>query len=203
MADETVTTSEASSEVKQLPFTEQDINQMSLKELETHTEILRSELQDLFVIRGWLERFGCMRDLVNGWPGTYDRFEWGDSIRYTATQFSGWAADFAIGTKELEEEGMSKEDKQRIITSLKGFCVQEDFDSIVERLPETISSRIPSFFVQMFLMKDVFRRFFDNPFYYLQVEPVDGQGEMPIGAHLYALYKKFHQSMFVHFLFHP
>lgn len=47
---------------------------------------------------------------------------------------------------------------------LDGYCVLDDFDSLVSRFPPTMRDRIPEIFVGIFLVKDFFTRFFEIPF---------------------------------------
>lgn len=107
---------------------------------------------------------------------------------------SNWAESFCITTRRSKCEILSKEQKKDVIESLKGWVVQDDFDTTVSRLPPNIRYNILPTFASMIILKDCLRLFWSNPFWYLNVdgEFSNSEGvEASFGAHVHTLYKKF------------
>ncbi|KAJ5976712.1 hypothetical protein N7501_000054 [Penicillium viridicatum] len=93
-------------------------------------------------------------------------------------QFMSGYYDCWPETRRSKCEILSKEQKKDVIASLKGWVVQDDFDTTVSRLPFNI--RLP--------------KTLSNPFWYLDVDDAfpNSEGvEAPFGAQLHTLYKTF------------
>ncbi|KAJ5401137.1 Carboxylesterase type B [Penicillium sp. CMV-2018d] len=98
------------------------------------------------------------------------------------------------GTRRSKCEILSKEQKKDVIASLKGWVVQDDFDTTVSRLPFNIRYNILGTFASMIILKDCLKLFLSNPFWYLDVDdafPNSEGAEAPFGAQLHTLYKTF------------
>lgn len=85
---------------------------------------------------------------------------------------SNWAFSYTHKiTSDLD--CLSKEQKRQIISSLDGYCVQEDFDTLVSRVPYFMRDQIPAILAKLFLVKHVITQFLENPFWYLSASPED------------------------------
>ncbi|KAL4806095.1 hypothetical protein BDV18DRAFT_160163 [Aspergillus unguis] len=66
---------------------------------------------------------------------------------------------------------------EELIASLEGYCVQENFDSVVSRLSPDHKSSILQIFATTFLMKTAIEKFFKHPFWYVEALPMGTPGE--------------------------
>ncbi|PLN76213.1 hypothetical protein BDW42DRAFT_197292 [Aspergillus taichungensis] len=94
---------------------------------------------------------------------------WEQDMRgFMATIFN-WSYDYGIRvTDGRPNKILSKEQKKQLILSMDGWVVQEDFDSIVSRLPDSPRRVLLQYFLQILILKDVWHRFWQNPFWYLE-----------------------------------
>ncbi|PWY89174.1 hypothetical protein BO70DRAFT_393684 [Aspergillus heteromorphus CBS 117.55] len=95
--------------------------------------------------------------------------------------------------KTADIAGLSTSDKQSIIQSLQGFCVQDlDWDTLVGSFPEPIRQQVPGIFAEAILVKSVVGRFFDKPFWYFDYTP---EGcSVPLVEPLQYLYERFKKT---------
>lgn len=116
---------------------------------------------------------------------------------------SNWAFSYAHkDTSDLV--CLTKEQKRQIISSLDGYCVQEDFDTLVSRFPYFMRDQIPAIFAKIFLVKHFFTQCFENPFWYLSASPEDHddseeseQKDSIFRTELACLYKRFFEGMMI------
>lgn len=133
--------------------------------------------------------------------------KWQREIVGRFSSFANWAMNYAHQhTQDLSH--LSKEQKQQSITRMAGYCVQEDFDTFVSRLPYPICNRVPELFVMMFLIKDTVTKIFSSPFWYMSINPErqdddgqSGQKDALFVAELDRLYQRFIEGIvFSHIL---
>lgn len=109
---------------------------------------------------------------------------------------NAFAVDFAISTdKELAH--LSKAQKNFIIASLEGYCIQEDWDSLIKRFPAAAREAPGEVFVQALLGKALYENLFERQFWYLdgKMSADDEEGDPDFGARLQYLYERFFKSM--------
>lgn len=83
----------------------------------------------------------------------------------------GLALDWARKHAERKHTKLSVEQKRDLISSLDGYCIQNDFDTIVSRLPRESQNDCLTHLVHLLLVKECISRFFTNPFWYLVPNP--------------------------------
>ncbi|KAL4778491.1 hypothetical protein BJX76DRAFT_343093 [Aspergillus varians] len=113
---------------------------------------------------------------------------WPDDFYLITTYFRSWGTPWA--SQHLDEQSLSRAQKKQLIASLDGYCVQEDFDSIVSRLGHDQRKRILATFSMAFLVKTVVENFLQLPFWYAEILPkgqvecddAPWQGVSPAGA---------------------
>lgn len=108
-----------------------------------------------------------------------------------------WSVEWATLEKQLSDE-----EKQKIIAGLEGYCLQDDWNSLVERLPSNISELLPLILSQALVTKDIFENVIEDPFFYLnrnengvQVTGEHGQVFTPSHVELHNLWKWCKQGM--------
>lgn len=167
---------------------------LTFEEQQKHIE----ELKDALDIC-WAE-IGSYREDTQFMHGNYDTWpemplcRWELELGHHVSACWNWAWKYCITTRRSKCEILSKEQKKDIITSLKGWVVQDDFDTTVSRLPPNIRYTILVNFASMIILKDCLRLFWSNPFWYLDVDDAfsNSEGaEAPFGAHLHTLYRTF------------
>lgn len=108
-----------------------------------------------------------------------------------------WADDYVKrDTAALAE--FAPGEKRSILQSLDGYCVQDlDWDTFLKSLPYPIRTFIPLVLARTMLVKDIFDKFFENPFWYFEgkteaidVEP-QAQSSLSFAQHLQHLYEQF------------
>lgn len=124
-------------------------------------------------------------------------YRWEPEVEHHRSACWDWAMKYCITTRRSKCEILSKEQKKDVIASLKGWVVQDDFDTTVSRLPPNIRYTILANFAAMIIFKDCLRLFWSNPFWYLDVDDAfsnSEDAEAPFGAHLHTLYKRFQKG---------
>ncbi|KAL4920643.1 hypothetical protein BDW62DRAFT_198534 [Aspergillus aurantiobrunneus] len=104
--------------------------------------------------------------------------------------------------QDLDERTITKAQSKKLIASLDGYCVQEDFDDILARLGHNQQKEILATFSIVFLVKTVAENFFQHPFWYVDLVPkseenCDGlpwQGVSPSGAMLESFWLRFEEA---------
>lgn len=115
-------------------------------------------------------------------------------LRYS---IENWVSHYALRDIDKSER-LSADEKQSIIVALDGYCVQETWDYIVERLPDRMRRLIADLFAEACISKHIVQEVLTNPFFYFEGEegegtagPVDKRTPTQFGTHLYHLYKRF------------
>ncbi|PYH90647.1 hypothetical protein BO71DRAFT_486945 [Aspergillus ellipticus CBS 707.79] len=105
-----------------------------------------------------------------------------------------WCAEYAK-QNTADVAGLSNSEKQSIIRSLEGYCVQDlDWDTLLGFFPASIRRVGLVVFAQALLAKDFMEKFFNNPFWYFEGSPdQQEQGGSPgaLPLQLQHLYKQF------------
>lgn len=108
------------------------------------------------------------KNIILSWGGYGAWLLWGVThwrrfLSGIVNNMSNWAFSYAHkDTSDLV--CLTKEQKRQIISSLDGYCVQEDFDTLVSRFPYFMRDQIPAIFAKIFLVKHLFTQCFENPF---------------------------------------
>lgn len=113
-----------------------------------------------------------------------------------------WTWNWGVLWGGNDATALNKEQKQQVITSLDGYIVQEDFDSIHARLHPEMQCQFLMALTETFLNKTAIDTFFRNPFWYVdedaQVddnhEDVTWDGVSPLGEKLGKLHGRFQQG---------
>ncbi|KAJ9491953.1 hypothetical protein VN97_g1327 [Penicillium thymicola] len=90
---------------------------------------------------------------------------------------------------------LSESQKRTIISSLAGYCVQEEWDVLMGLLPDLLRETILEVFLETLIYKEIFGRFFRAPFWYLdgKMSPSD-EGDKTFSARLQYLYDRFYET---------
>jgi hypothetical protein len=101
-------------------------------------------------------------------------------IECTAYVAWNWAALYAA-EDSTHIAGLSESEKQSIISSMKGYCVQDlDWDTLMNCLPRKIREFCPETFIAIMVTKDLYERCMENSFWYLEPDPtVDSETDYP------------------------
>ena len=138
-----------------------------------------------------------MHGAYNDWPEVRPEF-WEMELNIIRKHCHEWGIHYGLESKDGKFDNLSKEQKRKLIASLEGYVVQEDFDKIVSRLAPHIRPKTLGILVGILMVKEILDVFFTNPFWYL--EWPDGQGSddseesgviTPFGAQLNHLYQTF------------
>ncbi|KAB8205489.1 hypothetical protein BDV34DRAFT_213078 [Aspergillus parasiticus] len=92
----------------------------------------------------------------------YDDEDIHKKLRIIQERLQEWSVEWATLEKQLSDE-----EKQKLIAGLEGYCLQADWDSLVERLPSNISELLPLILSQALVAKDLFQNVVEDPFFYL------------------------------------
>lgn len=114
-------------------------------------------------------------------------------IEYATRMF---AIDFALsGDEDLAH--LSKAQKHSIIAALKGYCIQEDWEYLIERFPLAAREHHGEVFVQALLGKAIYETLFERQFWYLdgKINADDEEGDPDFGARLQYFYERLFKSM--------
>ncbi|OGM50945.1 hypothetical protein ABOM_000736 [Aspergillus bombycis] len=75
------------------------------------------------------------------------------------------------------EEQLSDKDQRKLIAGLEGYCLQDDWASLVDRLPSNIVELLPLILTQALVAKDLFQNVVEDPFFYLNEDGGKVTGE--------------------------
>jgi hypothetical protein len=127
------------------------------------------------------ERHKVLSDFISYLIDEKDYME--HALEWTGVFPGDWASQFSTilsdtysfariyGYRDSAEKSLTKRQKKQVIASLKGYCVQEDFDSILSRLNDEHKKSILETFAKIFLVKMVVDNFFKHPFWYIEYLP--------------------------------
>ncbi|KAB8276509.1 hypothetical protein BDV30DRAFT_235582 [Aspergillus minisclerotigenes] len=102
----------------------------------------------------------------------YDDEDIHKKLRVIQERLQEWSVEWATLEKQLSDE-----EKQKLIAGLEGYCLQADWDSLVEKLPSNISELLPFILSQALVAKDLFQNVIEDPFFYLNEDGVKVTGE--------------------------
>jgi hypothetical protein len=127
------------------------------------------------------------------WP-ELDPAEWKFELRDLAWKCYIWALYNCHKTRRSKCRILSQEQKRQIITGLKGWIVQDDFDTTLSRLPPNIRYNFLACVASIIIFKDCLRLFWSNPFWCMECEGDFANSddlETPLGAQLNGLCEEF------------
>lgn len=132
---------------------------------------------------------------------------WEDDMQGFMDEIFNWTMNHGIRvTDGRPDKVLSKEQKRQLILSMDGWVVQESFDSIVSRLPRSPRILLLQYFMQILILKDIWRRFWRNPFWYLEPALAPGSADpdsknapgfdavAPFGEDVSRLYQEFQRG---------
>lgn len=131
------------------------------------------------------------------WPEVELVF-WSKRLKQLSFSCSNWTYFHGMRFEDGKYDSLSKTQKTQLIASMKGYVVQEDFDTIVSRVAPDIRPLLPGLFASIIIMKDLLDLFFKNPFWYLEWPDGYGSNELEesgttthCGSQLNGLYQTF------------
>lgn len=152
-----------------------------------------------FTRNEYLQEIHEMRTMIEagmlGWSSPEKKDDMFYSLSFTVNVQS-WAIENGKSKPE-DVDRLSKTQKQTIISSLAGYCVQEKWDILMGPLPDLLRETILEIFLETLIYKDIFGKMFMSPFWYLdgKMSPTD-EGDEMFGARLQHLYDRFYESMY-------
>jgi hypothetical protein len=110
-----------------------------------------------------------------------------DEFSKLEERFRYWAKAYAMAEiGDLEYVSTAK--KNEIVSHLEGYCIQDDWEVLVQRMPVFIRKRIPVLFAQAMLAKDIFDKMFARPF--LPFAEHNNTPALPCAADMATLYQE-------------
>ncbi|CAI7636156.1 unnamed protein product [Penicillium viridicatum] len=112
--------------------------------------------------------------------------------------FTPYVQSFAIEHAKSNPEDvdlLSKSQKRTIISTLAGYCVQEEWDVLMGLFPDLVRETILEVFLETLIYKQIFDRLFMAPFWYFdgKMSPSD-EGDEMFSARLQHLYDRFYET---------
>ncbi|KAI2995947.1 hypothetical protein CBS147346_9667 [Aspergillus niger] len=91
---------------------------------------------------------------------------------------------------------LQPDEKHEIITSLDGYCVQEDWDSIHSLLPPGTREHMGPVLGATMLYQFIFSKLIDSPFWFLdgKISPTDADGDPQFHLRLQYLYERIREA---------
>ncbi|GLA38146.1 hypothetical protein AnigIFM63309_005152 [Aspergillus niger] len=91
---------------------------------------------------------------------------------------------------------LSRADKQAIVASLDGYCVQEDWDTIHALLPPATQEHMGPVLAETMLWQYICNKFIDTPFWFVdgKISPTDANGDPQFHQRLQYFYDRFRES---------
>lgn len=131
---------------------------------------------------------GALRAMEQGgWAAKEDRV-----VRHELAKLQdglrSWARKYSRAAVSSDLESVSALEKDKVVEELKGYCVQTNWCSLLERMPIS-SNKVFPLLVQALLAKDIFQTIFADPFFAFP-ETIDDP-ELPNRAEMRLL----HQTM--------
>lgn len=151
--------------------------------------VTRYDYMDLVSQRLRLIESGCM-----GWVQPDGNGDMDKDYQALVMLPRYWLGTFAAETQD--EDRLSADQKKMIISSLKGSCIQEDWDVLKARVPELIWQRFPEVLLNTFLMREIYTKFLEASFWYFdgKTGPSDQAGDDSFAARLEYLYQRYLKS---------
>ncbi|GLB11679.1 hypothetical protein AtubIFM57258_008549 [Aspergillus tubingensis] len=112
-----------------------------------------------------------------------------DEFNQLHISLRNWTWTFGVTE---EESHLSKDDKQEIIASLKGQCVQEDWDSIKALCPPAARRSLCDVLLEAMLYQFIFVTLIDSPFWFMdgKIDPTDMDGDPQFHRRFQHLYER-------------
>ncbi|GKZ24933.1 hypothetical protein AbraIFM66951_011790 [Aspergillus brasiliensis] len=122
---------------------------------------------------------------------------WWKDIQAIFCRIHNWVRNHA----ERKHTNLSLELKKDLISRLDGYCIQDDFDTIMSSLPRRLRNRCLTYLVHLYVAKECLSRLFTNPFWYLVPNPGHGDDTEELstnapgfGAQLFHLYQRISEA---------
>ncbi|PWY65906.1 hypothetical protein BO83DRAFT_320674 [Aspergillus eucalypticola CBS 122712] len=95
-------------------------------------------------------------------------------------------------SQEKKVQHLSKDDKQDIIASLQGQCVQDDWDSIRALSPPAVRGNLCGVLLQAMLYQFIFATFIESPFWFMdgRIDSTDVEGDPQFPRRFQHLYDR-------------
>jgi hypothetical protein len=119
-----------------------------------------------------------------------------DDLLRLGDKMKAWARNNSSPVEQRIKE-LSIDQKQEIITELSDYCLQHNWDDLIQMMPPKIVDRITVLFVQAMLSKHIFCKFFSNPFFVLEGQE---QTDFPASLQLFNLYQAIMKGKFCMFI---
>ncbi|KAJ5570149.1 uncharacterized protein N7459_009579 [Penicillium hispanicum] len=165
----------------------QNTKSVSAKDQKVFSRVAYSVyLKDLFDKRAFIKA-GAI-----AWGPPFDYFDMKKDVIALQLRVKCWVSEFAASEPQ-DVERLSETQKRTIISSLKGYCVQENWETLLGRLSHIHRDMILEVFMETLLFKELFARFFEAPFWYFdgKMDSTDAEGDEKFGARLQHLYERF------------
>ncbi|PKY00052.1 hypothetical protein P168DRAFT_293689 [Aspergillus campestris IBT 28561] len=142
-------------------------------EEEAPKETIQDLQQTIYQLR---EEMAVMRTLNhfinNNWAtwasGNFDQWpKLMSAIFFTANQWSMRHGHVEI--KALDR--LTKEQKSQLIASLDGYCLQEDYDSLLSRISPSVHEHVPYMLLTAYVNKFIVENILGRPFGYMTTRP--------------------------------
>lgn len=139
------------------------------------------------------------------WIGAFDPVV-KEFCKRLGLELSLWALDYAIEDVNTVEPKLSASEKQSIITSLDGYCKQEDWDSLMKRFPTNIQKSILQLAAHTLWTKHLFEDVFMKPFFYFdfyeqeEMTSTAGEPDSSLPTKLQNMYQMFRTGTVSHIL---
>lgn len=133
------------------------------KNLERSLKMLNGECSRLQSIALTAQE-GALRAMEQGgWAAKEDRVV-RDELAKLQDGLRSWARKYSRVAVNSDLESVSARQKDKVVEELKGYCVQTNWCSLLERMPIS-SNKVPPILVQALLAKDIFQTIFADPFF--------------------------------------
>ncbi|GKZ21970.1 hypothetical protein AbraIFM66951_007262 [Aspergillus brasiliensis] len=145
----------------------------------------REEYYDVLAECNWMaSNEGTKRCLIDLVHRQYSRLQ---------CTISNWTHHW---TRRESMSHLQPDEKQAIITSLDGYCVQEDWDSITPLLPPGTRANMGPVLGNTMLYQFIFAKLIDTPFWFLDGKkgPTDVDGDPEFHLRLQYLYERLREA---------
>ncbi|OJZ82475.1 hypothetical protein ASPFODRAFT_64494 [Aspergillus luchuensis CBS 106.47] len=123
----------------------------------------------------------CIPDLVH------------ENFEFLESAIQDWAYSW---TRCDSLSDLPQTDKQAIIESLDGYCVQEDWNTIHALLPPATQEHMGPVLAATMLYQYIFTKFIDSPFWFVdgKISPTDAKGDSQFHQRLQYFYDRFRET---------
>ena len=107
--------------------------------------------------------FACWESgWIDHWPKTVG------GIFYSVDQ---WAIEYGHVDIKSFDRCLTKDQKNQLIASLDGYCLQEDYDSVLSRISPSIHRHVPYLFLAAYVNKFIVKHFIEDAMWYMTTRP--------------------------------